>query len=173
MRVLLLLLLAACDWELSRMMDQPRCEPGDVTPWLPDGRCDQEPPAGTVAWKTKLDEPRPPTTRALIVRGEDRFARFCAPCHGVLGDGRSAIAADMTLRRPPSLHEPRILAFDDRKLADVIARGYGVMPAYGNELVPADRWAVVVYLRVLQLSQNLALDELDARQRQEASRWLR
>jgi mono/diheme cytochrome c family protein len=165
-------LLAACDWELSRMSDQPRCEPGDVTDWLPDRRCDQEPPAGTVPWRSSVGEAQPRTTRALIERGADRFARFCSACHGVLGDGRSAVAADMTLRRPPSLHEPRIIAYDDRRLADVIARGYGVMPAYGYVLPPADRWAVTAYVRVLQLSQNVALGDLEDTQRQEATRWL-
>src|SRR5690606_19741851 len=49
--LLALLALAGCDWSLSRMNDQPRCEPGDRTPWLPDYRCDQDPPPGTVPWR--------------------------------------------------------------------------------------------------------------------------
>jgi mono/diheme cytochrome c family protein len=104
-RLALLLALVACSWELNRMNDQPRCEPGDRRPWLPDQRCDQDPPAGTIVWRAAaVAQPAP--TRELIARGRDRFARICAPCHGSLGDGSSVIALDMVLRPPPSLLVP-------------------------------------------------------------------
>lgn len=168
-----LALLAGCDWGLSRMNDQPRCEPGDATRWLPDRRCDQLPPSGTVPWRTPKDSGPPAITRASIERGADRFMRFCAPCHGTLGDGRSAIARDMTLRPPRSLHDRQIVAYDDEQIVDVISRGYGMMPAYAELLEPADRWAVVAFVRVLQIGQNVAVDELPVRYREEAARWLR
>jgi mono/diheme cytochrome c family protein len=158
------------------MNDQPRCKPGKSTPWLPDRRCDQAVPPGTVAWRAPAPTlaavaPRP--SRASIARGADRFARTCAACHGPLGDGRSVVARDMVLRPPPSLLVPPVLGYDDRRLYEVITAGYGVMPPYAYQLPPDDRWAVVHYLRVLQRSQRAVLAELPAVRRQEAERWLR
>jgi mono/diheme cytochrome c family protein len=175
MRVALLVVLAACDWSLNRMGDQPRCDPDEATPYLPDRRCDQAPPAGTVIWhappRQRAARTRPPD-RVGIQRGADRFARFCAPCHGVLGDGRSPVAADMLLRPPPSLHEPRIVAATDEHVRDVIELGFGLMPSYARVLSPDDRWAVIDYVRVLQTSQRVPLDALPADQREAAERAL-
>jgi mono/diheme cytochrome c family protein len=177
-RTLALALVATgCDWQLERMNDQPRCEPGEATPYLPDRRCDQPPPAGTVPWRATRDAeqpaepPRP--TRATIARGMDRYARFCATCHGLAGDGRTVVAADMLLRPPPSLHEARLVEAMDQRIYDVIGDGYGMMPAYGWVLPPADRWSVVHFVRVLQRSQAVAFLELQPARRQEALRWLR
>lgn len=173
MKLLAIVALAGCSWDLERMNDQPRCEPGDRRPWLPDERCDQAPPAGTVPSGAHEDMTVPPPTRELILRGQDRFARVCAPCHGVLGDGQSAIARDMSLRKPPSLYEPRIIADPDRRLFEVIEQGYGMMPSYTLQLRVRDRWAVVYFVRALQRSQAVPLAELSPERQQEASRWLK
>ncbi|MBZ0237069.1 MAG: cytochrome c [Deltaproteobacteria bacterium] len=151
--------LAACDWELHRMNDQPRCEPMEVNPAVPGDHCDRPPP------------PRL-SGRALIARGGDRFARFCATCHGELGTGQSQVAENMTLRPPPSLHEPRIVALPDERIERTIREGYGLMPGYRYELPAEDRRAVVEFLRVLQLSQDVQLDRLPPHLQQEARRWL-
>jgi mono/diheme cytochrome c family protein len=170
---------AACDWDLHRMNDQARCEPGDRRPWLPDQRCDQRAPDGTVAWRTVASEsaatPRgaPAATRATILRGRDRFTRFCAPCHGPLGDGESVIAQAMVLRRPPSLLIPPVVEYPDQRIFEVITDGYGLMPPYRYQLPPGDRWAIVQFLRVLERSQRFPLAQLPASRRQEAERWLR
>lgn len=173
--LVLALPLAGCDWDFNRMNNQPRCEAGDARPWLPDRRCDQRAPDGTVAWRApaaaELAPPRP--TRASILRGRDRFARFCAPCHGSLGDGASVTARDMMLRPPPSLLGPRIAAYPDQRIFEVITSGYGLMPAYAYQLTPDDRWAVVQFVRALATSQAFRVSELPANHRQEASRWLR
>lgn len=170
----LLLATAACDWDLQRMNDQPRCEAGDHTAWLPDRRCDQPAPEGTVAWQAHVVAPvATAPTRAMIQRGADRFSRFCAPCHGELGDAITPVARDMRLRPPPSLYEPRIVASTDERLVQVITSGYGMMPAYRDHLPPADRWAVMHYVRVLQASQAVPLQALSADHRAEAQRWLR
>ena len=73
----------------------------------------------------------------------------------------------------PSLHDPRIRAYPDLRLYEVITAGYGLMPAYGGPLAPADRWAVIHYVRVLERSQDVELDELPAARREEALRWLK
>lgn len=167
--------LAGCDWDFNRMNNQPRCEPGDARPWLPDRRCDQRGPDGTVPWRapsaTAVTAPRP--TRASILRGRDRFARFCAACHGSLGDGGSVTARDMQLRPPPSLLGPRIAAYPDQRIFEVITSGYGLMPAYAYQLAPDDRWAVVHFVRALATSQAFPLAQLPANRREEARPWLR
>jgi mono/diheme cytochrome c family protein len=169
------LLLAACDWSLHRMNEQPRCEALDETPWLPNRMCNQHPPPGTVPFAPggPAAADAPPPTRALLERGRERFAIFCATCHGRLGDGASRVAAFMRLRPPPSLHLPRLRAAPDAHLAAVIERGFGLMPGYGAVLPPADRWAVTYYVRALQLSQDAALDALPPAIRDEVRPWLR
>jgi mono/diheme cytochrome c family protein len=165
--------LAACDVDLSRMNDQPRCEPLDRRPWLPDQRCDQPTPEGTVPWRAATAPAAAPApSRATIARGGDRFRRFCAPCHGALGDGDSPVARDMVLRPPPSLHAAAIVAYPDQRIFEVITAGYGMMPPYGDMLLPQDRWAVVHYVRVLQRSQAVPLEALAPARREEARRWL-
>jgi mono/diheme cytochrome c family protein len=166
--------LAGCGWDGNRMNNQPRCEAGDRRPWLPDQRCDQAAPAGTVAWRAPFAAVAAPApTRATIARGADRFARICATCHGPLGDGNSVVAADMARRPPPSLHTPRITGYADPRLFEVITSGYGMMPSYAYQLTPSDRWAVIHYVRVLQRSQAVTLEALAPARREEAQRWLR
>lgn len=172
--VIALLVLTACDWDFNRMNHQQRCEPGDSRPWLPDHRCDQRAPDGTIAWRASAPstaEPAP--TRASIMRGRDRFTRICAPCHGTVGDGHSVIARDMVLRPPPSLLVPPVTGYTDQRIFETITNGYGLMPAYTYQLQPADRWAIVHYLRVLERSQRFPLAELPANAQKEAERWLR
>jgi hypothetical protein len=78
----------------------------------------------------------------------------------VAGDGDSAVARNMQRRRPPSLHEPRLVALAPGALYRVIVDGYGLMPSYAKLIVPGDRWAVVAYLRTLQLSWSTRLAAL-------------
>lgn len=166
--------LAACDWSLERMNDQPRCEPGDRRPWLPDQRCDQRAPEGTVVWGAHRVAPvAVAKSAAVIARGADRYRRMCAACHGALGDARTPVARDMRLRPPPSLHVPLIVSYPDQRLFEVISQGYGMMPAYDYQLTPADRWAVIHYVRVLQRSQAATLAALPPNRRTEAQPWLR
>lgn len=170
--VLLLTLASSCDWSLHRMQEQPRCELDEPTALFADGACDQPPPAGVVPFGRAEDDAPPPVTRALLLRGRDRFERFCAPCHGALGDGDSAVARDMKLRRPPSLLDDAVVRLPDEKIVDVIGHGYGLMPPYADALAPADRWAVLHFVRVLE-RRDVAWDALPAPARQEASAWLR
>jgi Cytochrome C oxidase, cbb3-type, subunit III len=79
----------------------------------------------------------------------------------------------MTLRPPPSLHEPRIVAYPVGRLFRVVSQGYGLMPSYADVLSIEDRWAVVAYVQALELSQRVELARLPVELRNEAEPWLR
>jgi mono/diheme cytochrome c family protein len=188
----LLLLVAACaagpdedGFDFARMRCQPKYLPYDESRFFPDGRAMRVPPAGTVAYGGPAGPPALTTglagglpvarvplavTPALLERGRERFDIYCAACHGVLGDGRSAVARSMQLRPPPSLHLARIRALPDGRIFQVATEGYGVMPSYAAELSVTERWAVVAYVRALQLSQSVPAGALPAAVRAELSR---
>ncbi len=144
-----------------------------------DGLAMRHPPDGTVPYGSALDpvvatgvgdDGKPvaaspvEVTAATLARGRNRFDIYCAACHGVLGDGESQVALNMSLRKPPSLHAYRDVG--DGYIFRVVTNGFGLMPSYATELSVADRWAVVAYVRALQLSQHASLDQIppDARQ---------
>jgi hypothetical protein len=109
-----------------------------------------------------------PVTRKLLELGRKRFDITCATCHGPIGDGNSIVATQMSLRPPPSLHN-----YSDRPpgyIFEVISKGFGLMASYAAELTIEERWAVVAYVRALQISQNATLDRApaDVRSRLEA-----
>jgi mono/diheme cytochrome c family protein len=170
MRLVLLLALVGCDWSLHRMQEPVGCTVHGTTTLLPAGSCDLMPPEGIVA----MDPPAapPPLTRALVQRGRDRFERICAACHGLAGDGRSEVARAMTIRRPPSLVDGAVARLTDDRIVTVMTAGYGLMPAYRGLLSVDDRYAILHYIRALQL-RDVAVGELSSTERAEASRWLR
>ncbi|HKU86877.1 MAG TPA: c-type cytochrome [Casimicrobiaceae bacterium] len=125
------------------------------------------------------DAPRPtlatnplPITRATLERGRERFDIYCAPCHSVAGDGDG-----MVVRRgfpsPPSYHTDRLRKAPDAHFYSVITNGYGVMYAYADRVAPADRWAIVAYIRALQLSQSARIGDVPAARRQALERTSR
>lgn len=168
--LLVLLLVGGCDWTLHRMQGSPACATHGTTDLLPGGACAQPMPEGTVAM-TPPDR-LPPITRDLLVRGRDRFERFCAPCHGLRGDGDSYIARAMQLRKPPPLIDANAQKFDDNRIINVITNGYGLMPSYASALAMRDRFAILQYVRALQ-QRDVPIDQLSPALREEASRWLR
>jgi mono/diheme cytochrome c family protein len=95
----------------------------------------------------------PPVTRALLVRGQERYQIYCLPCHSPLGDGDGPIVR-RGFPHPPSYHEQRLRDAPDRHFFDVITNGYGIMYSYADRVSPQDRWAIVAYIRALQLSQR-------------------
>jgi mono/diheme cytochrome c family protein len=172
------------DW--SRMITQPKLLPYGETAMFDDGRAMRPLPDGAVprdwipdpALRTgqtaagDVDSVPVPVTRELLDRGRRRFAITCATCHGVAGDGDSAVARNMERRRPPSLHEPRLIALTPGALYRVIASGYGLMPSYAKLLAPGDRWAVVAYVRTLQLAWRVKLAALPPAVRDDVTRRL-
>ncbi len=171
--------LAACPG-LDPMQEQQRYKAYQANEYYDDGLAMRQPPEGTVAFRSLLDpavatgaapDGKPlaqspvPITAATLARGHDRFDVYCAACHGVLGDGESQVALNMSLRKPPSLHAYRDVP--DGYIFRVITHGFGLMPSYAMQLPPDDRWAVVGYVRALQLSQYASVEQLppEARQR--------
>lgn len=179
--LLALALLAGCERQMRSMYGQPRYEPGDASPLFADGRAQRPPPAGTVAvaagplaattsgrrGRAELlaDEDAgnataaPPYTRALLARGQERYAIYCLPCHGALGNGDGPIVRH-GFPRPPSYHEQRLRDAPDRHFYDVATQGYGVMYSYADRVGPQDRWAIAAYIRALQLSQHADVTQL-------------
>lgn len=103
-----------------------------------------------------------PITPQLLARGQDRFNIFCAPCHSRAGDGDGMIAR-RGFPAPPSYHTTRLRNAPDSHFYQVITKGYGVMYPYADRVAPRDRWAIVAYIRALQLSQHAPADVLAPR----------
>lgn len=152
------LLAAGCHPEdIDPMERQAKLKPYATSALFSDGRAMRAPPAGAVPRERDLEAAPPEVTRALLDLGRARFDVVCAPCHGLAGDGDSVVAGKMGLRPPPSLHEPRLRALSAEELYAVISEGYGLMPRLSPHLLPRERWAVIAYLRALQLGQGLPL----------------
>lgn len=179
----------SCNLDLERMIDQPRFTAYEACDGCPDGTIMLQPPAHVVARDSELLPPELdrgtttagtavtdlplPVDRALLVRGRNRFDTFCAACHGRRGNGVSQVAENMQRRPPPDLLIAPYATRPPGHDYAVIRDGYGLMRSYAVELPVRDRWAVVAYLRVLRLSQAVALDELSPTHRAEARPWLR
>ncbi len=146
------LLLAGCDAEQS-MYRQAKLTPLAPAAALPGGVEAQAPPPGVVdqgaSARLAAAATPPPVTPGLILRGRERHRIFCAPCHGEAGAGDGAI-----VRRgfPPPLPytHPRLQAAPAAELYGAITNGYGVMYPQAERVEPADRWAIVAYIRALQ-----------------------
>lgn len=163
--LLLPLVLLACKQEMTQ---QRKLGTYAATPLWPDGTTARPLPEGVVARGAlerdrALTEP-PAVTPALLARGQERYGIYCAPCHGAAGDGDGMIPR-RGFPRPPSYHSARLRAAPATYYLDVIAHGYGVMYGYAARVEPSDRWAIVAYIRALQLSQAVALAAVpDARE---------
>lgn len=93
---------------------------------------------------------------SMIARGQNRYAIYCVPCHGGLGDGRGmvpTVASTVSAIQPPSFHDDRLRHVPDGRLYATIRNGIGNMPSYRAQIPVHDRWAIVAYVRALQLSQ--------------------
>lgn len=191
----LALLLAGCRYKVipepdfERMVRQEKLVMWEATDLFPDGRVVQRPPEGTVPTGRVTGPPGytegvangqyvakipVPLTVPFVQRGRQRFETFCAPCHGVLGDGSSRVATNMMLRLPPSLVGPVASSFPPGRIFQVISEGYGLMPRYSDELPSIeDRWAVVAYLRALEQRRRVPVSTLPPALRARAEEALR
>jgi mono/diheme cytochrome c family protein len=159
--ILALSLLTSCDYSMTRQPKYATYAPGPADIWtdgasarpLPNNVVSQSAPARQVA-----ETSPPPVTRTLLYRGEERFKIYCSPCHGLAGDGDGVIIVH-GFPAPPSYHSDRLLAAPARHFYDVISHGYGVMYAYAARIEPEDRWAIVAYIRALQLSRHATVAE--------------
>jgi mono/diheme cytochrome c family protein len=102
-----------------------------------------------------------PVTPQVMARGRERFDIYCSECHGRLGNGDGMIPR-RGLRRPPSYHTDVLRNAKTGHFFDVMTNGFGAMPAYGSMIPLEDRWAIVAYIRALQLSQNATVADVPA-----------
>jgi mono/diheme cytochrome c family protein len=156
----LALLLSGCEQQMANM---PRYDPEEPSALFADGSSARPPVGGTVTREADLT-PMPdrnpyPLNIALLQRGQERFDIFCSPCHSVAGDG-DGLVARRGFPHPPTFHQDALRRAHDRHFYDVITNGYGVMYSYADRVPPADRWAIVAYIRALQLSQDARLADL-------------
>lgn len=169
------------------MYDQPRYKPYGPAPLFADDAAMRTAPAGTeparsgpfaatssgqlgereAAQNQRALQAREnpfPLTAEFLQRGRERYEIYCEPCHSPVGDGDGYIVR-RGFPAPPSYHTDYLRTIGDRHLFDVIGNGYGVMYPYADRIEPVERWAVVAYIRALQLSQNTAVASLPAAQR--------
>jgi mono/diheme cytochrome c family protein len=99
-------------------------------------------------------------TAQLLRRGRQRFTINCSPCHGQLADGNGITKKIGAMPVVADLHDKRIVEMTDGELFSVITNGRNLMQPYGPNISVADRWAVIAYLRALQLSRLATIDEL-------------
>jgi mono/diheme cytochrome c family protein len=180
-KTLLLLLLAAAAGCRQEMYDQPKYKPLGKSDFFPDSRNERPLPDGTVArgflradspfyrgtspdGKSLVTELPIAVGPTLLARGRERYDIYCAPCHDRTGSG-----AGMVVRRgyrpPPSFHIDRLRDAPVGHFYDVVTNGFGAMPDYAAQIDVPDRWAIVAYIRALQLSQNAKLSDLPPQER--------
>jgi len=105
-----------------------------------------------------------PVTQETLDRGQQRFDIFCTPCHGRTGDGDGMVVR-RGYRPPPSWHSDRLRAMPVGYFFDVMTNGFGAMPDYRAQIPVADRWAIVAYIRALQLSRHATIDDVPPAER--------
>lgn len=89
---------------------------------------------------------------ALLRRGERQFSVYCAPCHGVFGQGETEVGKFMHTKPPGSLHSARARTMGSSELERIIAEGTGRMPGFAAQLDERSRWAAVAWVKLLQRS---------------------
>jgi mono/diheme cytochrome c family protein len=174
----LCLLLAACHID---MYDQPKYQPNQPSSFFENGQAMRPPVENTVAMGSfdpnsalftgsvngELATELPvELTAQLLERGQTRYNAYCAPCHGLAGDGNGVIAYRGPLQ-VPSLHNDRLRTAPVGYYFDVITNGVNRMYSYAARIPPEDRWAVIAYVRALQLSQYAPVDDLTPEERQQ------
>jgi len=177
---LFLLMLAACN---QKMANQPRYDPLEASDFFKDGQASRPFVEGTVArgmlrentalYQGKLDGVLVTTVpmkvdEKFLRRGQERYNIYCSMCHGRAGYGNGMIV-QRGYRRPPSLHVTRLRNERAGYYFDVISNGYGAMPAYRTMIPTEDRWAIVSYIRALQLSQNAGVEDAAPQERKQLS----
>jgi mono/diheme cytochrome c family protein len=161
------------------MHDQPKYIPLREAPFYADARSARPLVEGTVARGHLRDDQllyagKMNGTEATVfpfrvdekvmARGRERFDVFCAPCHGRTGQGDGMVVL-RGYRRPPSIHQDRLRDAPVGHFFDVITNGFGAMPDYASQVKAEDRWAIVAYIRALQLSGHATLADVPAAER--------
>jgi len=170
--ILLMVAFSGCRRD---MFSQPSEKPLERSAFFRDNQMASRPlPAHTVA-RGQLDDDEAfytgkigtnlvtqfpmPVTREMLLRGQQRFDIYCAPCHGRTGEGNGMIP-QRGYPAPPSYHTERLRTAPVGHFFDVITHGYGVMYPYASRVEPEDRWAIAAYIRALQLSRDAKISDV-------------
>ena len=163
------------------MHDQPKYEPYEKSDFFEDHRTVRPQVAGTVARGQLRDDVvlytgktatgfvsalPVPLSEETLRRGRERFDIYCSPCHGRVGRGDGMIVR-RGYRKPSSFHGDRLREQPAGYFYDVITNGFGAMPDYAAQIAVKDRWAIVAYVKALQLSQNASPADVPAQHRRE------
>ena len=159
------------------MVRQPKLRPQTPVPFFSDGRSSRLPIPGTIAQEDTHYEDLPvntgripgttnfvetipvEVTAKLIARGQQRFNINCSPCHGQQADG-NGVVKKLGLATVANLHDKRIVELPDGEIFNTITYGKNTMGPYGANVTIDDRWAIIAYLRALQLSQLGTVDDV-------------
>jgi mono/diheme cytochrome c family protein len=161
------------------MHDQPKYTPLRPSSFFADGLSARQPVADTVSREHLDDDPLLytgkdrgqlttvfpfPVDAAVMARGQARYNIYCSPCHGRTGLGDGMVVR-RGYRRPPSYDDATLMAAPVGHFFDVITNGFGAMPDYAAQIAPADRWAIIAYVRALQLSAHATVADVPAADR--------
>jgi Cytochrome C oxidase, cbb3-type, subunit III len=168
-----MLILAGCRQD---MQDQPKFFPQRGTDFYADGRSVRPQVENTVArnqmhensyFYTGLIDGKEgsgmpfPATMEVLERGQERYNVYCTPCHSRVGNGIGMIV-QRGYMKAGSFHSARLETAPLGHFFYVISNGYGAMPDYSSQIAPADRWAIVAYIKALQLSQKATETDVPA-----------
>jgi mono/diheme cytochrome c family protein len=158
------------------MNRQPKLRPQVPNAFFADGRSSRPPIPGTIARGDRYEDlpvntGRTPgttnfvetipveVTAKLLARGQQRFNINCSPCHGAQGDG-NGVVKKLGLATVANLHDKRIVELTDGEIFNTITYGKNTMGPYGANVTVDDRWAIISYLRALQLSRLGSIDDV-------------
>jgi hypothetical protein len=164
----------------QEMYDQPKYEPLAETAFFADRRASRPLVEGTIPQGYLQEdehlhdglvngEPATtypiPVTRETLLRGQERFNIYCSPCHDRVGTG-NGIIVQRGFKQPVSYHIDRLREAPPGYFYGVIKNGFGMMASYSYQVPhPEDRWAIVAYIKALQLSQHATLDDVPEEER--------
>jgi cytochrome c5 len=190
--VVMVVMIAGTRGSLSRrppielfadMVRQPKLRPQTPDSFFPDGKSSRLPVAGTIAHEdthfgdlpvntglvtgtTNFVETIPvPVTATLLARGQQRFTINCSPCHGAQADGNGITKKIGAMGVVANLHDKRIVEMADGELFHTITYGKNLMGPYGANVTVDDRWAIIAYLRALQLTRLGLVDDVPEQMR--------
>ena len=158
----------------QQMANQERLDPLEASEFFENGMASRPPVEGAVARGQLFEDDHlyrgvgdgaPAETfpfevdMAVLERGQERYGIFCQPCHDQLGAG-NGIVVQRGFRRPSSFHVERLQQAPPGYFFDAISNGFGAMSSYASQVPVEDRWAIIAYVRALQLSQAAAESEL-------------
>jgi len=174
----LFLILAGC---AQQMANQPRYDPLQKSDFYPDTLSARPLPAGVISrsyvdkdelLETGMVDGKPsdqfpfPISADVLARGRQRYNIYCSPCHDYAGTGNGMAAKRGFRRFPSSFHTDAMRSNPAGHFFDVMTNGFGAMPPYANPIEARDRWAIVAYIRALQLSEWATTNDVPADQRQ-------